>query len=134
MKTIILIAMLCFTVSIFALTGFVISTENSILNNTDVAVDDDIIPAIAISHLNNAFPNPFHTDNSHSVNISVSIKMGEIGTVTIFNILGQTVKSFPISAGVHSLNWDGKDCCSGIYFYKLITPSANETKKLVLLK
>jgi hypothetical protein len=85
-----------------------------------------------ITMLNSAFPNPFRTGSSTSIN--VSIKTGETGTVTIYNILGQTVKTFPVTAGTHTLTWDGKGCGSGMYFYKLSTPSTNMTRKMVLLK
>jgi hypothetical protein len=40
---------------------------------------------------------------------------------------------------LNNLNWNGKDskgnvCGSGIYFYKLSTPSMNMTKKMVIVK
>jgi len=133
MKTIVLILMLCFTASIFALEGFAISAENATLDNTGT-FNDDTTPSIMGSLLVSAYPNPFLIGMSNSTNINVTIKAGETGTVTIFNIKGQTVKLFPLKAGEHTLTWDGKNCGSGIYFYKLITPSVNTTKKLVLLK
>ncbi|NLO12449.1 MAG: T9SS type A sorting domain-containing protein, partial [Candidatus Cloacimonetes bacterium] len=42
-------------------------------------------------------------------------------------------------AGQHKLNWNGRDSRgnsvgSGIYFYKLSTPSTNQTKKMVIVK
>jgi hypothetical protein len=85
-----------------------------------------------MSLLNSAYPNPFHT--SRSTNISVSVKTGETGSVTIYNLRGQTVKTFPLTAGTYNLTWDGNGSSSGIYFYKLITPSVNIARKLVLLK
>jgi len=69
----------------------------------------------------------------------VAVKAGENGTVTIYNILGQAVKTFPVSEGFTKLNWNGRDtkanvCGSGIYFYKLSTPTMNQTKKMVIVK
>jgi flagellar hook assembly protein FlgD len=53
--------------------------------------------------------------------------------------MGQAIKSFPVAEGQNQLNWDGRDskglnCSSGIYFYKLSTPSLNQTRKMVISK
>jgi len=133
MKTLLLIAMICFTASVFALTGFAISTVNADLDNV-TTLNYDHTTAVVGSLLGNAYPNPFQTGASNSANINVTIKAGESGTVTIYNIKGQAVKAFPLKAGEHTLTWDGMDSSSGIYFFKLITPSVHTTKKLVLLK
>jgi len=89
-----------------------------------------VLPEISV--LNNAYPNPFRS--GANTNISVSIKAGETGTVTVYNILGQNVKTFKVSEGNQILKWDGKGCGSGIYFYKLSTPTVNATKKLVIVR
>jgi flagellar hook assembly protein FlgD len=49
------------------------------------------------------------------------------------------VKTFKVSEGTTKINWNGRDakgnaCGSGIYFYKLSTPSMNQTKKMVIVK
>ncbi|MDD2229785.1 MAG: T9SS type A sorting domain-containing protein [Candidatus Cloacimonetes bacterium] len=89
------------------------------------------------TNMNNAYPNPFKVNNS--TNIEVTVKAGEKGNVTIYNILGQVVKDFPVNEGINSLNWNGNDskgnaCSNGIYFYKLATPSMNITKKMIIVK
>lgn len=133
MRTIVFFIMLCLTASLSALTGFAISSVNAILDNTST-LNDDFIPTVAGSMLSSAYPNPFRTGESNSTNINVTIKAGETGTVTILNIKGQIVKTFPLKAGEHTLIWNGKESSSGVYFYRLITPSLHTTKKLVLLK
>ena len=85
--------------------------------------------------LGNAYPNPFKTNT----NIVVDVKGNENATVTIYNILGQAVKTYNLSAGNHNLKWNGKDsnnnaCGSGIYFYKLSSPTMNQTKKMIIVK
>ena len=103
-----------------------------------VTVTGEVPPVLpTATTLGNAYPNPFKQANSTT--IDVSIKQGENGTVTIYNILGQVVKTFSVNEGEHQLNWNGKDargnnCGSGIYFYKLSTPSTNMTKKMVIVK
>lgn len=103
-----------------------------------VTVEGSVPPVLPeATTLRNAYPNPFKSNSN--VNIGVEIKAGENGTITIYNILGQAVKTFSVNEGVHNINWNGKDskgnaCGSGIYFYKLSTPSMNQTKKMVIVK
>ncbi len=90
-----------------------------------------------ITTLKNAYPNPFKADGS--TNIEVDLKAGETGTLTIYNVMGQIVKIENLSQGNHTIIWNGRDSKgtavgSGIYFYKLSTPSLNQTKKMVIVK
>jgi hypothetical protein len=90
-----------------------------------------------VSSMKQAYPNPFKANDSTT--IEVAIKGGETGTVTVYNLLGQVVRTFNVSEGTHTINWNGKDskgaaCSSGIYFYKLSTPSINQTQKMVIIK
>ncbi len=89
-----------------------------------------ILPVVSL--LNNAYPNPFHFGSN--AKIKVAIKGGETGTITIFNIRGQCVKTFQVEEGFHTLEWDGNGCASGVYFYRLVTPSITSTKKLLIVK
>ncbi|HOZ01971.1 MAG TPA: T9SS type A sorting domain-containing protein, partial [Candidatus Syntrophosphaera sp.] len=88
-----------------------------------------------ITSMKGAYPNPFKANT----NIEVSLKAGESGSVTIYNVLGQVVRTFNVEQGTHTIQWDGMNskgdtCGSGIYFYKLATPSVNQTKKMVIVK
>ena len=95
-------------------------------------------PQLPISTvMGNVYPNPFRMGNN--ANIDVSVKAGETASVTVYNILGQAVKTFKVTEGAHKLQWNGRDskgnlCGSGIYFYKLSSPSMNQTKKMVIIK
>jgi hypothetical protein len=87
--------------------------------------------------MHNAYPNPFRAGSGTT--IAVELKKGDSGTVTIYNILGQVVKTFSLTEGTNNLNWNGRDskgnlCGNGIYFYKLSTNSLNQTKKMVIVK
>ncbi len=90
-----------------------------------------------ISSMQNAYPNPFKADGI--TNIEVNLKAGETGTLSIMNLAGQVVKTYQVGQGNHNIKWNGTDsnglaCGSGIYLYKLSTPSFNQTRKLVILK
>ncbi len=101
-----------------------------------VIIEGNVPPVLPeVTSMKNAYPNPFKANTS----IEVALKAGENGTVDIYNISGQVVRSFSVSEGLHTLNWDGRDtngkaCGSGIYFYKLSTPSLSQTKKMVIVK
>ncbi|MDZ4122267.1 MAG: T9SS type A sorting domain-containing protein [Candidatus Cloacimonadaceae bacterium] len=103
-----------------------------------ITVEGEVPPVLPeYTTLSNAYPNPFRMNGT--TNITATVKAGETGTVTIYNVLGQTVKTFTIHQGNNPISWNGVDskgklCGSGIYFYKLSTPSVNITKKMVIIK
>lgn len=112
--------------------------SNNFFGPVSATVTMDTPPVFPeVTSMKNSYPNPFKMGGS--VNIEVDIKAGESGTLTIFNIGGQAVRSVSLSEGSHNVTWNGKDasgkdCGSGIYFYKLSTPSLNQTNKMVIIK
>ncbi|MBC8416689.1 MAG: T9SS type A sorting domain-containing protein [Candidatus Cloacimonetes bacterium] len=86
----------------------------------------------------NNHPNPFNPETKIIFNIP------EEGNVKleIYNIKGQKVKTLMdcyMSPGRSEMIWNGKDdngkrFSSGVYFYKLQTPSKSYVKKCILLK
>lgn len=103
-----------------------------------VIVEGEVPPVIpTTTTMGNAYPNPFKVDGRTT--IVVDVKANDAGSVTIYNILGQAVKTYPVIPGTNNITWNGRDsrgnvCGSGIYFYKLSTPSTNQTKKMVIVK
>ncbi len=85
-----------------------------------------------------AYPNPFRLNAN--LTIQANITKGETGVMTVYNLRGQVVRTFKLSEGYNRIiSWDGKDeagiaCSSGLYFYKLTTPSCNSIRKLIILK
>jgi parallel beta-helix repeat protein len=91
------------------------------------------------------YPNPFNptTVIEYRVESSESRAKAPVhATLTIYNILGQKVKTLVDEAkypGTYQVLWDGKDekgqsMASGIYFYRLKTDETIEVKKMLLLK
>jgi len=87
----------------------------------------------------NNYPNPFNPTTT----ISYSISEKSIVELSIYNIKGQKIKSLlsdQITAGEHSIVWDGDDTSgkkvgSGVYLYKLhINDKIELVKKCLLLK
>jgi len=92
----------------------------------------------AESFLQPNYPNPFNPRTR------IDFTMPEPGRVEIavFDVLGRRVNTLiesVLPAGRHSVVWEGTDLsgdrvASGVYFYRMITPLTNETRKMVLLK
>nr|HPR17424.1 T9SS type A sorting domain-containing protein [Candidatus Cloacimonadota bacterium] len=82
------------------------------------------------SFLNKNYPNPFNPTTT----LEFGIEAGETGILTIFNIRGQKILSQKFAAGYHTFNWDASQQASGVYFYRLQTPSCYQTNKMILLK
>jgi PKD repeat protein len=110
------------------------TSDNELNFNWDIHVNDTVgtepnmLPVITQLYQN--YPNPFNP----STTISFSIKEGDCGRLTIFNLKGQTVLADKFETGEYNFEWNADGLSSGIYFYKLTTPSDNITKKMLLMK
>ena len=116
------------------------SSTLSISVQIDPAVDVDPDP----SRLPNSFalqqnyPNPFNSSTS----ITYSCAKESFVSIEVYNILGQevaTLVSGRTRPGVYSILWNSKDRLgnllpSGVYFYRMISDSYIETRKLVILR
>ena len=104
--------------------------------NVVVNVNNEIIPLL--TELKQNCPNPFNPETKISFSIPEYSKVD----LSIYNIKSQKVKELvknQLSAGQHSVIWDGKDnhnnpVSSGIYLYKLKTNNYEKTKKMILLR
>jgi alkaline phosphatase D len=89
-------------------------------------------------HLSQNYPNPFNP----STNISYSIaKPGNV-SLTIYNSLGETVRTLKDehhTTGLYNVSWNGRNnnnekLPTGIYIYELRTDSYLKAKKMILLR
>jgi hypothetical protein len=88
--------------------------------------------------LNQNYPNPFNP----STEISFALKADGNVRLTVFNVLGQQVRTLVdeyMPAGNHTVTWDGHSedggsAASGIYFYRIQANDYVDTKKMTLLK
>lgn len=113
-------------------------SEGSSLNvlTHSLNLDDDGSAKSRPGLLLSAYPNPFNSSavltwDTHAQGISL----------TIHNILGQTVRSFDESdlTSESTVTWDGLDgrgrpVASGVYFARLVTRDQVATAKLVMLR
>ncbi|MCX6829840.1 MAG: FG-GAP-like repeat-containing protein [candidate division Zixibacteria bacterium] len=84
------------------------------------------------------FPNPFNPVTTIEYTVPVRAEVA----ITIYNILGQTVRSLtdgPKAPGTYRINWDGRDSgghqvSTGIYFYQIKAGDFTASKRMILLK
>ncbi|MDD3732015.1 MAG: T9SS type A sorting domain-containing protein [candidate division Zixibacteria bacterium] len=102
------------------------------------AVDDDEPQLPETFFLAQNYPNPF---NPTTV-ITFSLPAPTAVTLTVYNLLGQTVKILAdgyYGAGEHRVVWDGTNevntrVASGVYFYRLAGGHYSQERKMILLK
>ena len=88
--------------------------------------------------LSQNYPNPFNSNTNINYQLPEQSKV----TITIYNILGQKVKTLVDNvkeAGYHTAIWNGLDkfenqVSSGIYYYRIVSSSFAQSKKMVFLK
>jgi len=99
-------------------------------------LEDNAVPDVY--GLDQSSPNPFNP----STTIRYSLADACDVKITVFNVLGQTVKVLVDEyqdAGNHAVIWDGKDrnghsTASGVYMYRMETKAFTSSKKMILLK
>jgi len=115
--------------------------SNSIINSeyslpvkgdgiTDINEDSKI-------HLNfklfQNYPNPFNPTTVIKFNINSSSYV----ILNIYDVLGNIVKELvndKLDIAQYEIKFDGTNLVSGVYYYRLITNSYSQTKKLLLMK
>lgn len=79
------------------------------------------------------YPNPFNPKTRIDFQIPVKEKV----SLKIYNILGTEILELlnkELEPGRHSINFDGSNLMSGVYFYRIQAGSFTSTKKMILLK
>ncbi|MDX2130139.1 MAG: T9SS type A sorting domain-containing protein [Chloroherpetonaceae bacterium] len=78
-------------------------------------------------------PNPFNPTTTIRYNIPSASRV----ELKIYDLLGRevaTLENGVKEAGVYTIPFNGNNLASGIYFYKLVSGSFTETKKMMLIK
>jgi hypothetical protein len=79
------------------------------------------------------YPNPFNPVTTIRFNLE---KAGET-SIVLYSITGKEIKTYQrgfLEKGFHSININGSDLASGVYFYKLISGPKSAVGKMILLK
>jgi photosystem II stability/assembly factor-like uncharacterized protein len=95
-----------------------------------IEVDANVVLSYSLEQ---NYPNPFNP----STTINYSIPAKEYVTLKVFNAVGEEVMTLVngiVEMGKHSVQFNGKELASGIYFYQLNAGAYSSVKKLLLLK
>jgi len=79
------------------------------------------------------YPNPFNPVTT----ISYTLPVDEKVLIKVYDVLGKEVAELVNefkAAGKHSIQFDGSNLSSGVYFYSITAGSYHQTKKLILAK
>ena len=98
---------------------------------SDVRTISNVIPAAY--KLNQNYPNPFNP----TTNISYDLPKAGFVRITIYNILGQEVRSLVSqmqTPGTHEVSFNASSLNSGMYLYSISVDNFTQVKKMMLLK
>ncbi|MEM1128267.1 MAG: T9SS type A sorting domain-containing protein [Bacteroidota bacterium] len=103
--------------------------------NVTATSTDDLLDVPGVFALDQNYPNPFNPQTS----IRFQLPSAESVTLTVYNTLGQQVATLvngqTLTAGTHTVAFDGADLASGLYLYRLEAGSAfTQTRTMLLVK
>lgn len=102
-------------------------------NGEATSINDDMEVPSAIT-LEQNYPNPFNP----TTNITFTLSENAPVTLEVYNVLGNRVATLVDgemrTAGSHTVSFDAMNLSSGIYMYRLSTPSQSLTRTMSLIK
>jgi spore coat protein H len=114
--------------------SFVTSTATFCANNdgaNDVSDEDVQLPTIC--RLLQNYPNPFNPGTT----ISFTLPQNQLVQLEVFNLLGMRIATLVngrLSAGSHTVTFDASKLSTGLYFYRMISGTFQQTKRMMLIK
>jgi hypothetical protein len=119
-----------------AVANMVNDNVSVLLNNADLPVgvemQDELAPVTF--GLAQNYPNPFNP----STRISFTLTNTEYAKLVVYNLLGQQVKTLfdgmAEKQREYTFDFDALHLASGVYFYKIQTPTRTEVRKMMLMK
>ncbi len=107
-----------------------VNKDGSVVYSSQVKVGQGLLEPFLVEQ---NFPNPFNPKTS----IVVELFQDSEIEVTVYNLEGQQIselyKGF-LAEGIHKFSFDAQKLPSGIYLYRVSTPSFTKTRKMVLAK
>ncbi len=97
---------------------------------TSSNIENNIPKTLSLSQ---NYPNPFNPTTTISFNLPMESNV----KLEVYNTKGEMVKNLlngSMKSGTHSIQFDGSNLSSGVYYYILESNSKTITKKMVLLK
>ncbi|MBL1213033.1 MAG: T9SS type A sorting domain-containing protein [Ignavibacteriae bacterium] len=83
--------------------------------------------------LSQNYPNPFNPTTA----INFSLPEAAVVKISVYNAIGEQIVELlnnQVEAGYHTVNFDGSNLTSGLYFFRIEAANFTSTKKMMLLK
>lgn len=119
---------------------YIYTTRATTVRDNQTAVDaaHASIYAPKYTILYDAYPNPFNPQTT----LQFAVPAAQAVNLSIYDVHGQLVKTISdqtYPAGTYTIQWDGTDeqnkpLQSGVYFYRFVSDTFEQTKPIVLLK
>lgn len=88
-------------------------------------------------NLSQNYPNPFNPDTKIKYSLPGNTVLNHEVSLNVFDITGKLVANLVSGnqkTGVYEVSFNAGNLSSGVYFYKLITGTFSDTKKMILVK
>ncbi|MDZ4712833.1 MAG: YCF48-related protein, partial [bacterium] len=111
--------------------GKIINTTNGGQTMVNVTVNENTLPKKFALEQN--YPNPFNPET----NIKFDLPEDNFVTIKVYDILGKEVFTLLNdfrNAGRYSINFNGSNFASGIYYYKIKAGEFESIRKMILIK
>ncbi len=109
-----------------------------LISNTPIGIQKIFNHIPESFSLSQNYPNPFNPTTKIRFDIPPSEGAGRrIISIIIYDILGREISTLvneQLTPGTYEVEWNGSNFSSGVYFYKLITNSFSQTRKMILIK
>jgi hypothetical protein len=96
------------------------------------------VPSVPGAVLGQNHPNPFNPTTAIEFSVpdraSASLRVYDASGQLVATLVEGTVDAGTTRVEWNGIDWRGRAAASGVYFYRLVTPGATETRKMVLLK
>ncbi|MBK9332308.1 MAG: T9SS type A sorting domain-containing protein [Ignavibacteria bacterium] len=109
------------------------------LNSDMIVSSDPNFTEVPVNHLlSQNYPNPFNPVTKINYSVAQNFSNGkENVTMKVFDISGKEIATLineSKPAGNYSVEFDGTDLPSGVYYYSLAIGDYKETKSMILIK
>ncbi|MBD3377343.1 T9SS type A sorting domain-containing protein [candidate division KSB1 bacterium] len=115
----------CFGTSDYPAVQMHVKTGTAVERNTDALPQG--------FELEQNYPNPFNPSTTIAFNLQKDTQV----ELRVYDVMGReitTLVSQRMIAGRHSVEFNGADLASGVYYYTLSTDNQTQTKKMLLIK
>ncbi len=100
---------------------------------SNMSINTDVNALAEEIYLHQNFPNPV----SRETVISFNLPRTEFVQLSVYNIMGHKVKRLingVLNAGEHNVSWDATGHGSGLYIYRIITPTGSKSRVMTVIK